>query len=244
MTHLLAAVRTLSIASLLIFVAGCGQAESRSVDPTRTATGLRVVELYQSQGCSSCPPAIRNVNRLADRKDLLVLMFSVTYWDYLGWKDIYGKPAFTARQAAYAKAFAGRSYTPQVVVNGRRALVGDRGEELASAIAKSGTLVALPIVRQGKAIGLAANPALKGRNDLWLVRYDPRNHAVAIRAGENSGRTIDHRNIVMEITRLGTWSGEARSLNLPTASRPGLATALLVQAPNGGRLLAAVKLSG
>jgi hypothetical protein len=242
---------TLRALALPVLAAGLFAAGDRQVGeanasalPANANDGLAVVELYQSQGCSSCPPAIPNVNRLADRDDLLVLMFSVTYWDYLGWKDTYGKPAFTARQAAYAKAFAGRSYTPQVVVNGRRALVGDRAEELASSIAKSGTLASLPITRQGNAISLAALPALKGRNDLWLVRYDPRNHAVAIRAGENSGRTIDHRNIVMEIARLGSWSGEAKSLNLPQASKPGLATALLVQAPNGGRLLAAVKLRG
>lgn len=211
--------------------------------PARARPGLTVVELYQSQGCSSCPPAIRNVNKLADRKDLLVLMFSVTYWDYLGWKDIFGKPAYTQRQRDYASAFGGRSYTPQVVVNGRRALVGDREEELGSVIAGSSKVSALSVAQQGNSVVLAASGAIKGRNNLWLVRYDPRNHAVAIRAGENSGRTIGHRNIVVELARLGAWSGEARRLALPAASKPGLATALLVQAPNGGPLIAAAKLA-
>src|SRR5882757_4787911 len=83
-----------------------------------------VVELFQSQGCSSCPPAIANVNALADRPDILALSFSVTYWDYLGWKDTFAQQAFTARQRDYARGLHGEVYTPQVVINGRAGLVG------------------------------------------------------------------------------------------------------------------------
>jgi hypothetical protein len=83
-----------------------------------------VVELFQSQGCSSCPPAIANVNALADRTDILPLMFAVTYWDRLGWKDTFAKPEFTARQVAYGRRFGDGAYTPEVVVNGRADIVG------------------------------------------------------------------------------------------------------------------------
>ena len=86
---------------------------------------LTVVELYQSQGCSSCPPAIANINAIADRPDILALTFAVTYWDQLGWKDTFASPGFTARQYDYAHGLGhGGVYTPQVVINGRADLVG------------------------------------------------------------------------------------------------------------------------
>ena len=89
-----------------------------------------VVELFQSQGCSSCPPANANVIALADRPDVLALSFGVTYWDDLGWKDTFATPQYTARQWDYARALRPRNVaTPQVVINGRRDVVGnDRGE--------------------------------------------------------------------------------------------------------------------
>ena len=91
------------------------------------AYGLTVVELFQSEGCSSCPPAEAILDQIADRPDVLALSFAVTYWDYLGWKDKYGSAAFTQRQHDYARA-SGRDsvYTPQMVFNGRQAIVGAR----------------------------------------------------------------------------------------------------------------------
>src|SRR5436189_5311338 len=110
-----------------------------------------VVELYQSQGCSSCPPAEHNLNALADRPDVLALNFAVTYWDQLGWKDTFANPAYTQRQWDYAHGVFKRNQvaTPQVVVNGRADLVGNNRSQLDAAVAKA---VALP----GPAINLAA----------------------------------------------------------------------------------------
>src|ERR1700761_4130214 len=142
-----------------------------------------VVELFQSQGCSSCPPAIANINALADRSDLLILSFSVTYWDHLGWKDTFARPEFTARQVAYGHAFGDGAYTPEVVINGRSDLVGQNRRELETAITKAAPL-------QGPSVSVGGGSVTVGAGsggDVWLVRYDPRVLNVDIGAGENSG---------------------------------------------------------
>ena len=199
-----------------------------------------VVELYQSQGCSSCPPAIANVNALADRPDVLTLTFAVTYWDQLGWKDTFASPAQTARQWDYARGFGhAQVWTPQVIVDGRADVVGVRAGQI------EGLLATTP-PRRGPALSLATGNVVIGSGiapaggaDVWLVRFDPQTIAVAVRGGENDGRTIDHRHVVRQLIRLGRWTGGAAALPLP-ASPPGLATAVLVQKP-GGPILAAVR---
>jgi hypothetical protein len=198
-----------------------------------------VVELYQSQGCSSCPPANANLNALASRPNVLALSFAVTYWDGLGWKDIFAQPAFTARQWDYARAMRhDQVWTPQVIVNGRATVVGNKRAPLEALIAANdrgsgGPALALSGNRLTVA-GATARPA-----DIWLVRYDPRSIAVPIKAGENNGRTLPHRNIVREMVKLGRWQGGTASFTLPPAKLPGLATAALVQVGPGGPIIAA-----
>jgi hypothetical protein len=200
-----------------------------------------VIELFQSQGCSSCPPANANVNALSQRADVLALSFAVTYWDGLGWKDVFAKPQFTARQWDYARAFGNdQVWTPQVVINGRANIVGNKSEPLQALIARTDRGVAGPVVAlaAGKVTvnGSTSRPA-----DIWLVRYDPRAVEVAIKAGENGGRTLPHRNIVRELVKIGTWKGGAASFALPEAKLPGLATAALVQTGTGGPIIAAAR---
>lgn len=199
-----------------------------------------VVELYQSQGCSSCPPADRVVNRLADRKDVIPLSFAVTYWDDLGWKDIFGNPSYTARQWDYART-AGRPQvaTPQVIVNGRDAVLGSREGELNAAIARN-------VVKDGPAISATGSTLNIGAGQpanatVWVVRYDPRTIDVAVKAGENGGTTIPHRNIVKQLVNVGGWSGKATHFTLPAAPA-GLNTAILVQNGKGGPILSAAKI--
>lgn len=195
-----------------------------------------VVELYQSQGCSSCPPADVVVNALANRPDVLALSFAVTYWDRLGWKDTFGHPAYTKRQTDYAEANSRFSVsTPEVIINGRGAVVGNRREEVDAAIQRFDRGPGEPeIVSDGK---IAVVRAGQGSGTLWLVRYDPRTIAVPIGAGENGGRTIPHRNIVRQLVALGQWKGSAARFTLPTA--PGnLRTALLLQSGTGGPIIA------
>jgi hypothetical protein len=202
-----------------------------------------VVELFQSQGCSSCPPANAVLNSIADRPDVLALSFAVTYWDRLGWKDIYAHPAFTARQWEYSKA-GGRTHvsTPQMIVNGRGVLVGSRKEQAEAFIKRfdrggSGPTIAASGGRVAIARGRTAQPA-----NVWLVRYDPRTHEVPIRAGENGGRTLPHKNIVREVHLLGKWTGDAGSFAIPRASNSIYRSAILVQDGPGGAILAARRL--
>jgi hypothetical protein len=202
-----------------------------------------VVELFQSQGCSSCPPADANLNAIADRADVLALSFAVTYWDNLSWKDTFASPQFTARQYAYARGL-GRDdvATPQVVINGRHDLVGNDRRELDAAIRAAGAPSGASLALSPGSISIAAGPAPARGADVWLVRYDPRVQLVAIRRGENGGKTLPHRDIVRELVRLGEWSGAARTYVLPRGRDPGLKTAILVQAANGGPILGAAKL--
>ena len=201
-----------------------------------------VVELYQSQGCSSCPPADLVLNALADRPDILALNFAVTYWDQLGWKDSFAQPAFTQRQWDYAHRGGRDSVaTPQMVVNGTGVLTGNRRADVDAAIARFARPAAEPgIAVEGRDV-LIGGGAAAGAATLWLVRYDPRTIQVAIRAGENSGRTLPHRNIVRALVPLGTWHGKPLRVALP-AARDNLATALLLQQGTGGPIIAARKL--
>ena len=201
-----------------------------------------VVELFQSQGCSSCPPANANLLTVVDRPDVLALSFGVTYWDQLGWKDTFASPKFTARQWDYAHGFKhDQVFTPQVIVNGRKDGVGADVREFAGLIAQGdrgarGPAVALSAGEVTVAAAPTAQPA-----DVWLVRYDPRLVQVPIRRGENGGKTLPHRNVVKELVRLGGWSGHAARYALPKAADPALKTAILIQLSRGGPILAAAR---
>jgi len=224
-----------AVASLASAAAAAHQAATG--DPAHPT----VIELYQSQGCSSCPPADEVVNRIADRKDVIALNFAVTYWDDLGWKDTFGNPAFTARQWDYAHA-AGRSQvaTPQVIVNGREPVLGSREGELNAAIARNAN-------KTGPQLSIAGNTLTVGKGagsgpaTVWLVQYDPRTIDVAVAGGENEGRTIPHRNIVRHLTSIGEWRGNATSFTLPKTPA-GLQAAVLVQNGKGGPIVAARKI--
>jgi hypothetical protein len=202
------------------------------------APRLSVVELFTSQGCSSCPPANDNVAALSNRPDVLALSFGVTYWDQLGWKDTFASPAYTERQVAYAHALKHDApFTPQVVVDGKADVVGNVRPEIERLIAHEQiTGPALTVASGGIDIGAGKAPAAAA--DVWLVRYDPRVVQVPVRAGENNGRTLPHKNVVKALVRLGGWNGQAVHFALPPAA-PGLSTAVLVQTRGAGPILAA-----
>ncbi len=202
-----------------------------------------VIELFQSQGCSSCPPAAANVAAISDRPDVLALAFEVDYWDRLGWKDTFSKPAWTARQYSYAHAM-GRDgvYTPQVVVNGRVEGAGLSEGELAGLVSRGDRGAGGPIVGFANgAVSVGAGAAPAGGAEVWLARYDPRTVEVAINRGENTGRTLPHKDIVHEMILLGHWNGQAAAFPLPAGGGPGFAEAALVQAAGSGPILAAAR---
>lgn len=208
---------------------------------TSAAAGetLTVVELFTSQGCSSCPPANANLIKVKDRPGVLALSFNVTYWDYLGWKDTFGKEEFTQRQVRYEPSL-GRSgpFTPQVVVNGRADAVGARPGEIEQLISSGGHGDGPSLSLAGGKVSIGAGPVPGGKADVWLVRYGKGIVDVPVARGENTGRTLPHANVVHSLTRLGSWTGDATALPLPAATG-GLSTAVLVQVPGGGPILAA-----
>jgi hypothetical protein len=209
--------------------------------PAVAKGGPVVVELFQSQGCSSCPPANAALNAVADRPGVIAISYAVTYWDRLGWKDRFADPAFTQRQYDYRDALGEeRTYTPQVVLNGKRAIVGNGKGELDRAVKASQPVAGVPSIGLQK--GNVQIGAGAGNASVWLIRYDPRTHNVAIGAGENSGRTLPHRNIVREFVKLGRWKGKAASFSLPAAKSEGLRSVILVQQGNAGPILSAKQL--
>lgn len=166
-------MRTRLLIAAIVVAAASGSSAPAAQAPTAVAPletpRLTVLELFQSQGCSSCPPANVNVNALADRPGVLALSFAVTYWDQLGWKDCFAQPAFTQRQRDYAKS--GQSdgvYTPQVVINGSRAVVGANAATLRKAIRAQGALAGRPMLAlQGSRLSIGAGTPVPRPRCCW-----------------------------------------------------------------------------
>ena len=238
MSRLLAAIPLAAAAAL---VAGMLAAQmSQAQPPQSTGQRLSVVELFTSQGCSSCPPANDNVARISNRPDVIALSFGVTYWDQLGWKDTFASPAYTQRQYAYATSLHHDGpFTPQVVVDGKADVVGAKPGEIDALVART-QIVGPALNVAGGSVEIGAGPSNGAPADVWLVRYDPRTVEVPVRAGENTGRTLPHKNVVKSLARLGGWSGAPEHFALPPAA-PGLATAILVQKKDAGPILAAAR---
>ena len=202
-----------------------------------------VVELFQSQGCSSCPPAEANVAAISDRADVLALAFEVDYWDRLGWKDTFSKAAWTARQYAYAHAMRRDGvYTPQVVVNGRVEGDGLEPGALAGLMSRGDRGTGGPQVSfDGGAVAVGEGAAPAGGADVWLARYIPHTVEVTIPRGENAGHTLPYKDVVREIVVLGRWHGQAARFPLPGGDGGGLAEAAIVQTAGAGPILAAAR---
>ncbi len=213
--------------------------------PLATAAASRdptVIELFQSQGCSSCPPANALLNAIADRPNVLALSFAVTYWDQLGWKDSFASPRFTQRQQDYAAAGRGEVATPELIVNGTYAVVGSDRRAFEAAVARAGAPRDGPeIVSDGRNVRLGQGH-VNAPATVWLVRYDPRTLEVPIGAGENEGRTLAHRNIVRDLVKLGEWTGSPESFAVPPAREAGLVNAVMIQRGRGGTIISADRL--
>jgi hypothetical protein len=204
-----------------------------------------VVELFTSQGCSSCPPANAYLNEMSrGRRDVLALAFHVTYWDRLGWKDPFSMEAATDRQAVYGRRFGDGSYTPEMVVDGAAGMVGSARDEVGSAIEtakrKSQTAASVNVIKNGEQVTIEVG-AGSGSAKVLLIGFD-REHTTAIGRGENSGRTLTEANVVRSFRAVGQWSGAA--LRLSEHFPQGQDVAVLLEAPDGriigaGRLKAA-----
>jgi hypothetical protein len=200
-----------------------------------------VLELFTSQGCSSCPPAEALLIDLAGHPNVLALAFHVDYWDRLGWKDPYSSPEATKRQRDYAGHLGeARIYTPQIVVDGRKGMVGSaRAQVLAAvdaALADPRAAVPLSFRREGGSLAIGVGPG-RGHGRLLLVGFDPRIET-AVRRGENAGRKIVQANVVRSVETVAEWDGPALAFTRPVPT--GERTALILQAQDGRILGAAL----
>ena len=206
-----------------------------------------VVELFTSQGCSSCPPADAFLHKLAKREDVIALSLHVDYWDYIGWKDVFGDPRNTARQKGYAKAGHRRSvYTPQMVIQGREHVVGNHPldvAELINAHQEQPLAVALVASQTGGEVTIKANAGAPsgGVMVVQLVRFE-RSATVDIKRGENAGQEITYVNVVRDWQVVGEWDG-SKPLLLKTAAKGDLPAVVIVQGKGYGRIMAAARVN-
>jgi len=210
--------------------------------PVAAAKTPIVVELFTSQGCSSCAAADDLIADLVQKPNVLPLTFSVDYWDYLGWPDSFAKPEFAERQREYLKRLAvrGGGVTPQAVVDGHLQVAAskpDQVEQLVKQARKSPHDPPDMELNETRVV-IGSGRAGKGGADVWLVRYDPTTQSVQVKRGDNKGRTVVERNVVRELTRLGAWNGRSKAFRLPKPDADGLKTVVIVQAAHGGRILA------
>jgi hypothetical protein len=202
-----------------------------------------VVELYTSQGCSSCPPADEFLAMLASDPRILPLALHVDYWDYIGWADSFAQSKFSDRQRAYATVVGSRTiYTPQLIVSGQDRIEGFAPEETAQRLHEhldAVTPVQLVVTREGDTLVIraVADPPLSEPVRVQLVRYKPE-ETVTIERGENEGKTITYRNIVTSWQRLDDWDGKA-PLEVSAPFEGDLPGAVIIQSEGPALILAA-----
>lgn len=205
-----------------------------------------VVEMFTSQGCSSCPPADGIFATLSGRKDVIAIALHVDYWDYIGWKDTFGNPAHADRQRAYAAAGKRRTiYTPQIIVGGQTDIVGanDAAAHLETTIAQHAALqspVSMDISRDGNTVNITAHSTAKTPMTVHMLRLIP--HATTqIERGENKGHTINYTDIAQDWTVLGKWDGQ-NDLAMTADVAGDAPIVVLIQKSGAGAMLAAARL--
>lgn len=178
-----------------------------------------VVELFTSQGCSSCPPADRLLSELARERTLVALTMPVDYWDYLGWKDTLAQPLFTSRQRSYAHRRGDHAvYTPQMVVNGKAHVLGSDRGAVQKAVAASALPVSISVEENGSGAKVRVSGTEAGGAAAEVVVLPvQRTRAVKIQRGENTGKSITYANVARGIHRLGSWNGGAATFEVPGA---------------------------
>ncbi len=204
-----------------------------------------VLELYTSQGCSSCPPADALLKSYVARADIIALSFPVDYWDYLGWKDTFAKAKFSERQRAYGRQRGdGQIYTPQMVVDGLTHIIGSNANDIDRAITANAVKFAksrVPVTlraEQGQLLietGSAPDGSDIKDANIWLAVIQAEAE-IPVRAGENRGKMLKYYNVVRELTPIGMWSGTTMTIRLDrdTVVQPGAGScAVLLQSKSG-----------
>ena len=214
---------------------------------------LSVLELFTSQGCSSCPAADKLLEQFAERKDVVALSLPVGYWDYLGWKDTLAQPGYSDRQRHYSEEWGQQVYTPELVVNGLMGVVGSDKRQIENAISASlrvidGSRVPVQVGLHGDEIAVNVGAASEGSTyrsgSVWIA-WLTRRMAVDVKKGENKGRRLSYFNVVRELKRVGAWDGAAGSYKASKrlAIEQGYDMCVaLVQSGQGGPILGAAQL--
>ncbi|MCI4663488.1 MAG: DUF1223 domain-containing protein [Neomegalonema sp.] len=211
-----------------------------------------VVELFTSQGCSSCPPADALLGELAKRPDVIALSMHVDYWDYLGWKDRFASKKFGERQVRYAASLgARRVYTPQMIIQGAVGMVGNHREATSMAIERQAAeahLATIKLVRAGDALSVAIKPTKAGAGvrfyaplDIVAVGFDGP-HELKIGAGENTGAKLVYHHVARDFRVIGAWSGGEHDLSI-TIDPKLSGYAVFVQHPGPSRIVAAEQIN-
>lgn len=228
-----------------------GTAPAPSEAPTAVSRVVNVIELFTSQGCSSCPPADALLQTYAKRPDVLAITLPVDYWDYLGWKDTLGSPKHSERQRNYARARGdGQVYTPQVVINGTAHAVGSSKAAIDAALMLtndevSASRVPLKFWTERGSIfietGAVRPNASFSEATIWLATIQPKVD-VEIKRGENTGRKVTYTNVVRELTPVGTWNGKQMRVEIARTAvmRKDLEQiAVLIQSGKAGPIIGA-----
>lgn len=211
---------------------------------------LTVVELYTSQGCSSCPPADAFLGELTKQKNVLGLSFHVDYWDYIGWRDPYAKAAYSKRQKGYATAFKKSFvYTPQIVVHGVSETTGSDEYSVKGLVQQASAAPNVPIDIVRNDTGGLTVTVFAGKQPaqaaVWIALFD-KEHVTKVKRGENRGRTIHNYNVVKHFEKIGEWRGDKIVLTIPAAllkTHKGDGCAILLQSATKGPILGAAAIA-
>lgn len=211
-----------------------------------------VVELFTSQGCSSCPPADALLRELSKNPDIIALSIHVDYWDYIGWKDPFASDETTARQHLYAAALHQRYvYTPEMVIDGAADVTGSRESEVKSLIAEAARRdrprlqVTAKMAGKGRIVVDIPAGETKEKATVWLLTID-REHVTKVDRGENTGRTLTDANVVREVRKIGAWDGKPVALTAEMSDEDDdeyVACAILVQTGEIGPVIGATVIS-
>jgi hypothetical protein len=216
------------------------------VAPTgASATAPVVIELFTSQGCSSCPPADALLGELARKPNVVALAYHVDYWDELGWKDRFAIPEATQRQRGYVRRLSrSGAFTPQAVVSGDTSLVGSNRAALTQALAADRDALAVKLSKARGALVIDLPERWREPMDVHVVSYLDEART-KIGRGENANRTLRYSHIVRSFAKVGAWNGKPQRMTIPLASFPRDATAVavLLQRPAQGAIAGAATLS-
>lgn len=221
--------------------------QAMAQERVKPVTGVKpiVVELFTSEGCSSCPPADAYMGELVRQKDVLALTFHVDYWDYIGWKDRFADPAYTQRQRYYASVFGSHTvYTPQMVVGGALDVVGSDKEGVGQAlnVARARlTTYEISLEKRGDAYyAILPEAPISGAANIWAIAYESQDASQAD-AGENAGRHLPSFNIARNLKLIGQWNGQQTEFAIPALAKDKVpdGIAILANLNQSGQIVAA-----